>query len=80
MLPVLPSDAEAACKKALLIRIFLAKKTFQPFSIALIYLYIRNIWLKGLSRKPFRTIHGQIALDGLALCQPAPQFKADNFC
>ena len=77
MLPALPSDAEAACKKALLIRIFLPQKNFQPFSIALIYLYIRNIWLKGLSRKPFRTIHGQIALDGLALCQPAPQFKAD---
>ena len=59
---------------------FFPRKTLQPFSIALIYLYIRNIWLKGLSRKPFRTIHGQIALDGLALCQPAPQFKADNFC
>ena len=62
------------------IRNFFPRKTFQPFSILLIYLYIRKIRLKGLSRKPFRTIHNQIALEGLALCLPAPQFKADNFC
>ena len=59
---------------------FFPRKTLQPFSIALIYLYIRNIWLKGLSRKPFRTIHRRVALECLALCLPAPQFKADNFC
>lgn len=67
-------------EKALPIRILFPRKTFQPFSILLIYLYIRKIRLKGLSRKPFRTIHNQIALEGLALCLPAPQFKADNFC
>ena len=80
MLPALPSDADAACKKALLIRIFLAQKTFQPFSIALIYLYIRKIWLNGLRRIPFSTTHRQIALEGPAVCLRAPQFKADIFC
>ena len=59
---------------------FFPRKTLQPFSIALIYLYIRNIWLKGLSRQPFRTIHSRVALEGPNRCLPAPQFKADNFC
>ena len=59
---------------------FFPRKTLQPFSIALIYLYIRKIRLKGLKRKPFRTIHRRVALECLALCLPAPQFKADNFC
>ena len=80
MLPALPSDAEAACKKALLIRIFLAKKTFQPFSIALIYLYIRRIYLNGLKCKPITTIHNPIALENPTPCLPVPQFKADIFC
>ena len=80
MLPALPSDAEAACKKALLIRIFLAKKTFQPFSIVLIYLYIRRIYLNGLKCKPITTIHNPIALENPTPCLPAPQFKADISC
>ena len=59
---------------------FFSRKTFQPFSFALIYLYIRKIRLKGLKRKPFRTIHRRVALECLALCLPAPHFKADIFC
>ena len=59
---------------------FFSRKTFQPFSISLIYQYIRKIRLKGLRRKPFTTIQRRVALECLALCLPAPQFKADNFC
>ena len=59
---------------------FFPRKTFQPFSIFLIYLYIRKIRLKGLSRKLFRTIYRRVALECLALCLSAPQFKADIFC
>ena len=75
-----PSDPEAACKKALLIRIFYPEKTFQSFSIALIYLYIRRIYLNGLKCKPITTIHNPIALENPTPCLPAPQFKADISC
>ena len=65
---------------ALSIRNFFPRKTLQPFSIVRICLYIKKIWLNGLGRKPFITIHRRAALECPTLCLPAPLFKADIFC
>ena len=48
------------------IRIFLPRKTFQPFIIALICLYMKKIPLNGLRRKPFSN-------EGLGLAMSCPK-------
>ena len=40
---------------------FFPEKTFQPFILALNRLCFRDLRLKGLRRKPFRTIHHLLA-------------------
>ena len=80
MLPSLPVRPRSRWQKALPIRIFLPQKNLQAFSTVLIFLYIGEIWLNGLRRKPFIAIQRRVALEGPAPCLPVPQFKADIFC
>ena len=65
-------------KRRVLYAFFYPQKTIQPFRPIIICLYFRDLWLKGLKCKPFRTIHCQSALE--CLCPAStPAFQGRYF-